>query len=127
MSAIDDSLQTENLARQNLSTITDEATTDYILDRLTFEDMNNLNRNLPEILETIKDYKNMNKNRFIEIVKSKESYSPEFELSERGQRRQNQMDTHYEEVQNTRNRESEVRAMREKDFRQSEAEFRRCL
>jgi hypothetical protein len=43
----EDSLQTEYLARQNLSTITDEKTTDYILDRLTFEDMNNLNQNLP--------------------------------------------------------------------------------
>jgi hypothetical protein len=67
----EDSLQTENLARQNLGTITDEATTDYILDRLTFEDMDNMNQQFPEILETIKDYKNMNKNKFIDIVKSK--------------------------------------------------------
>jgi hypothetical protein len=104
-----DSLQTENLARQNLSTITDEATTEYILDRLSQSDMDNLNQNLPEILETIKDFKNMNKNRFIDIVKSKQTYIPEFELSERGQRRANQ----YEEVQNTRSRDSELKASRE--------------
>jgi hypothetical protein len=83
------------------------------------DDMNNLNQNLPEILETIKDYKNMNKNKFINMVKSKQSYMPEFELSERGQRRQNQADTQYEEVQNTRNRESEVRAMRQNDINQN--------
>ena len=73
--------------------------------------MDNLNQNLPEILETIKAYKNMNKNRFIDIVKSKQTYIPEFELSERGQRRQNQ----YEEVQNIRSRDSELRATREND------------
>jgi hypothetical protein len=111
-----DSLQTEYLARQNLGTITDEATTEYILDRLSQSDMDNLNQNFPQILKTIKDkYTNMNKNKFIDIVKSKESYSPEFELSERGQRRQNQMDNQYEEVQNTRSRDSELKAMREND------------
>jgi hypothetical protein len=52
----------------------------------------------------------MNKNKFIDIVKSKQNYIPEFQLSERGQRRQNQADTAYEEIQNTRNRESEVSA-----------------
>jgi hypothetical protein len=115
----DDSLQTENLARQNLGTITDEKTTDYILDRLSMDDMFNMNQQFPEILETIKDYKNMNKIIFIDIVKSKQTYIPEFKLSERGQRRQNQADTAYEEVQNTRNRDSEVRAMRENDKNQS--------
>jgi hypothetical protein len=116
----DDTLQTENLARQNLSSITDEKTTEYILDRLSMDDMNNLNQNFPQILRLIKEkYTNMNKNKFIDIVKSKQSYIPEFELSERGQRRQNQMDNDYEEVQNTRNSESELRAMRENDIKQT--------
>jgi hypothetical protein len=110
----DDTLQTENLARQNLSTITDEKTTEYILDRLTMDDMNNMNQNFPQILRLIKEkYTNMNKNKFIDIVKNKQTFIPEFELSERGQKRQNQMSNDYEEVQNTRNRESELRAMRE--------------
>jgi hypothetical protein len=83
-----DSLQTENLARQNLAAITDEKTTEYILDRLSASDMDNMNQNFPQILRTIKEkYTNMNKNKFIEIVKSKQSYTNEFELSERGQRR----------------------------------------
>jgi hypothetical protein len=51
----DDTLQTENLARQNLSSITDEKTTEYILDRLTMDDMNNLNQNFPQILRLIKE------------------------------------------------------------------------
>jgi hypothetical protein len=88
----EDTLQTENLARQNLSSITDEKTTEYILDRLTMDDINNMNQNFPQILRLIKDkYKNMNKNKFIDIVKSKQSYIPELELPERGQRRQDQM------------------------------------
>jgi hypothetical protein len=116
----DDTLQTENLARQNLSTITDEKTTEYILDRLSMDDMNNMNQNFPQILRLIKEkYSNMNKNKFIDIVKSRESYSTEFELSERGQRRQDQMNNDYEEVQNTRNRESELRGMRQNDVRQT--------
>jgi hypothetical protein len=116
----DDTLQTENLARQNLSTITDEKTTEYILDRLSMDDMNNMNQNFPQILRLIKEkYTNMNKNKFIDIVKSRESYSTEFELSERGQRRQDQMNNDYEEVQNTRNRESELRGMRQNDVRQT--------
>ncbi len=65
-----DSLQTENLAKQNLSTITDEATIEYILDRLSMDDMNNLNQNFPQILRTIKEkYKNINKNKFSDIFK----------------------------------------------------------
>jgi hypothetical protein len=114
----DDTLQTENLARQNLSSITDEATTEYILDRLSMDDMNNMNQNFPQILRLIKEkYTNMNKNKFIDIVKSKQTYIPEFELSERGMRRQDQMNNDYEEVQNTRNRESELRGMRQNDIK----------
>jgi hypothetical protein len=109
----EDTLQTENLARQNLSTITDEKTTEYILDRLSMDDMNNMSQNFPEILRLIKNkYKNMNKNKFIE---SKEADSTDFQLSERGERRQDQ----YQEIQNTRNRESELRAMRQNDRRQT--------
>jgi hypothetical protein len=56
------------------------------------DDINNMNQNFPQILRLIKDkYKNMNKNKFIDIVKSKQSYIPELELPERGQRRQDQM------------------------------------
>jgi hypothetical protein len=84
------------------------------------DDMNNMSQNFPQILRLIKEkYTNMNKNKFIDIVKSKQSYIPEFELSERGERRQNQMSNDYEEVQNTRNRESELRAMRQNDIRQT--------
>jgi hypothetical protein len=61
----------------------------------------------------------MNKNKFIDIVKNKQTFIPEFELSERGQRRQDQMSNDYEEVQNTRNRESELRGMRENDRKQT--------
>jgi hypothetical protein len=82
------------------------------------DDMNNMSQNFPQILRLIKDkYTNMNKNKFIDIVKSRESYSTEFELSERGQRRQDQMNNDYEEVQNTRNRESELRGMRQNDIK----------
>jgi predicted GNAT family acetyltransferase len=109
----DDTLQTENLARRNLSSITDEKTTAYILDRLTMDDMNNVSQNFPQILRLIKEkYMNMNKNKFIDIVKSKQSYIPEFELSERGQRRKDQMNNDYEEVQND---EFELRGMRQND------------
>jgi hypothetical protein len=84
------------------------------------DDMNNMNQNFPQILRLIKEkYTNMNKNKFIDIVKSKQSYIPEFELSERGQRRQDQMSNDYEEVQNTRNRESELRGMRHNDSKQT--------
>jgi hypothetical protein len=117
----EDTLQTENLARQNLSSLTDEETTEYILDRLSQSDMNNMSQNFPQILRLIKEkYTNTNKNKFIDIVKSKQSYIPEFELSERGQRRQDQMNNDYEEVVNTRNRESELRGMRQNDRRQTQ-------
>jgi hypothetical protein len=114
-----DTLEGENLAGRNLASITDETTTEYILDRLTMDDMNNMNQNFPQILRLIEEkYTNMNKKKFIDIVKSKQSYIPEFELSERGQRRRDQMDNDYEEVQNTRNRESELRGMRQNDVKQ---------
>ena len=118
-----DSLQLEALSRTNLRTITDENTTDYIIDRLTDDDLNNLNQNFPAILKTITTkYKKMDKNRFIDIVKSKQEYLPEFEITERGQRRQDslaelrvQQAEEYQEVLNTPNREAEVRSMREED------------
>ena len=118
-----DPLQLEALGRTNLRSITDEATTDYIMDRLTDDDINNLNQNFPTILKTITTkYKSMDKNKFIDIVKSKQEYLPEFEITERGQRRQNsladlkeQQQSDYEEVQSRPNREAEVRAMREED------------
>jgi hypothetical protein len=62
----------------------------------------------------------MNKNKFIDIVKSKQTFIPEFDLSERGQRRQDQMSNDYEEVQNTRNRESELRGMRQNDVKRTD-------
>jgi hypothetical protein len=109
-----------HLARNSHTTITDEKTTEYILDRLSQSDMNNMSQNFPQILRLIKEkYTNMNRNKFIEIVKSKESYSTEFELSERGERKQDQMNNDYEEVQNTRNRESKLRGMRQNDRRQT--------
>jgi hypothetical protein len=57
----------------------------------------------------------MNKNKFIDVVKSKESCSPEFDLSERGQHRASQVSNEYKEVKNTRSRESELKAMLEND------------
>ena len=67
-----DSLQLEALGMTNLLTITDQDTANYILDRLNDDDINNMNQHFPEILKTIKTkYTNMNKDKFIDIVKSK--------------------------------------------------------
>ena len=65
-----DPLQLEALGRTNLRSITDEATTDYIMDRLTDDDINNMNQHFPTILKTITTkYKSLDKNKFIDIVK----------------------------------------------------------
>ena len=118
-----DSLQLEALGMTNLLTITDQDTANYILDRLNDDDINNMNQNFPSILKTIKTkYTNMNKDKFIDIVKSKQSYIPEHDITERGQRRQNseaqlkaQQKNDYEEVLSQPSRDAEVRAMREHD------------
>ena len=104
----------------NLLTITDQDTANYILDRLNDDDINNMNQHFPSILKTIKTkYTNMNKDKFIDIVKSKQSYIPEHDITERGQRRQNseaqlkaQQKNDYEEVLSQPSRDAEVRAMR---------------
>ena len=74
-------------------------------------------------MKTIKTkYTKMNKDKFIDIVKSFQEHIPEHDITERGQRRQNsaadlkaQQQSDYEEVQSRPNREAEVRAMREED------------
>ena len=55
------------------------------LARLTDDDINNMNQNFPSILKTITTkYNKMDKNKFIDIVKSKQEYLPEFDITERG-------------------------------------------
>lgn len=105
-----DSLQLEALGRTNLMTITDAKTTDYIIDRLSDENLNDMNQNFPDILDTIKTkYSKMDKDRFIEIVKNYKDTLPEMELSERGRARQDKL----EEVEQGSTRQSEIKARRE--------------
>ena len=118
-----DPLQLEGLGMTNLLTITDQDTADYIMDRLDDEDVNNMNQHWVAILKTIKTkYTKMNKDKFIDIVKSFQEYIPEHDITERGQRRQQQQQDlakqqkdDYEEVLSRPNREAELRGMREHD------------
>ena len=118
-----DPLQLEGLGMTNLLTITDQDTADYIMDRLDDEDIDNMNQHWVAILKTIKTkYTKINKDKFIDIVKSYQEHIPEHDITERGQRRQNsaadlkaQQQSDYEEVRDTPNREAELRGMREHD------------
>jgi hypothetical protein len=85
-----DSLQSYSLAKNNLLTIADENTTDYILDRLTDENIQTLNQSLPKFVKTLSTkYKNIDKNKFIELIKSDTIIIPDYEITEKGQARIN--------------------------------------
>ena len=60
------------LGMSNLLTITDEKNANYILDRLSDEEVNMMNQNFPSLLKTLKTkYSKMNKDVFLEMVKNK--------------------------------------------------------
>jgi hypothetical protein len=50
-----DVLQSESLAKINLLTITDDNTSDYIIDRLEFNEIKVLNQRFPEFLAILKE------------------------------------------------------------------------
>lgn len=83
-----DSLQSFSLAKNNLLSVADEDTSNYILDRLDDAQINTLNQRFPEFVKVIsKRYKNIDKNRFIEMVKSETFDYAENDITERGQMR----------------------------------------
>ena len=114
-----DSLQLENLGMSNLITITDQETANYIMDRLDDVDIDYMNQNFPTILKLIKTkYSKMNKDKFIEIVKSQSTEIPVYDITSRGKKRQialKQQQDEYEELLDNPRQESELRAMREHD------------
>ena len=58
------------------------------MDRLDDDDLDNMNQHWIAILKTVKTkYTKMNKDKFIDIVKSYQEYIPEHDVTERGQRR----------------------------------------
>jgi hypothetical protein len=86
-----DGLQSYSLAKNNLMTIADEETSNYILDRLNDEQIQTLNQGFPGFVKTLRDnYKNIDKNKFIDLVKSDTLNIPDNDVSERGQARLNQ-------------------------------------
>ena len=83
-----DSLQSFSLAKNNLLSVADDDTSNYILDRLDDAQINTLNQRFPEFVRVIsKRYKNIDKNRFIEIVKNETFDYPENEIIDRGKMR----------------------------------------
>ncbi len=85
-----DSLQSYSLAKNNLLTIADSNTSDYILDRLNEEQIQTLNQSFPKFVKILTTkYKNIDKNKFIELIKSDTFDVTDFELTERGQSRIN--------------------------------------
>ena len=81
-----DSLQSFSLAKNNLLSVADEDTSNYILDRLDDAQINTLNQRFPEFAKVIsKRYKNIDKNRFIEMIKSETFDYPENDITERAQ------------------------------------------
>jgi hypothetical protein len=86
-----DTLQSYSLAKNNLLTIADDNTSDYILDRLTEEQIQTLNQGFPRFVRILTTkYKNIDKNKFIDLVKSDTLNIPDNEITERGQARLNQ-------------------------------------
>jgi hypothetical protein len=83
-----DSLQSYSLAKNNLLTIADVNTTDYILDRLSDENIQTLNQSFPKFVEMLTTkYKNLDKNKFIDLVKSNTFDIPENEITKKGKAR----------------------------------------
>jgi hypothetical protein len=85
-----DGLQSYSIAKNNLLTIADVNTTDYILDRLSDENIQTLNQSFPKFVKILTTkYKNIDKNKFIELIKSDTFDIPDYEVTERGQSRIN--------------------------------------
>jgi hypothetical protein len=85
-----DTLQSYSIAKNNLLTIADVNTTDYILDRLSDENIQTLNQSFPKFVKILTTkYKNIDKNKFIELIKSDTFDIPDYEVTERGQSRIN--------------------------------------
>lgn len=83
-----DELQSYSLARNNLLSIADQDTTDYILDRLEDRDISTLNQRFPAFIKILTTkYKNIDKNKFIELIKNESFDVPELTVTERGQNR----------------------------------------
>jgi hypothetical protein len=89
-----DSLQSYSLARNQLLTIADNETTDYILDRLDDEDIQNLNQKFPSFIKTLTEkYKNIDKNKFIELIKTDTTVDIDYSIKDRGAKRINREKT----------------------------------
>jgi hypothetical protein len=83
-----DSLQSYSLARNQLLTIADGEIADYILDRLDDKEIQTLNQRFPAFKEKLTtEYKNINKDKFIELVKADSTDTPKYNLTDRGQTR----------------------------------------
>ncbi len=83
-----DELQSYSLAKNNLMTIADEETSNYILDRLSEEQIQTLNQRFTGFVTTLTDnYRNIDKNRFIELIKTESFDIPENSVSEKGRAR----------------------------------------
>jgi hypothetical protein len=89
-----DSLQSYSIARNQLLTIADSSTTDYILDRLDDSEIQTLNQSFPKFITILSTkYKNIDKNKFIELIKNDTFELPDYEVSENGQTRLNRVKT----------------------------------
>jgi hypothetical protein len=85
-----DILQSYSLAKNNLLTIADNIKSDYILDRLNEEQIKTLNQSFPKFVKILTTkYKNIDKNKFIELIKSETFDIPDNEITDRGQSRIN--------------------------------------
>jgi hypothetical protein len=83
-----DTLQSFSLAKRNLLTIADANTSDYILDRLSDENIQTLNQSFPKFVKILTTkYKNIDKNKFIELIKSDTFDIPDNEITDRGRAR----------------------------------------
>jgi hypothetical protein len=83
-----DKLQSYSLAKNNLLSIADDDTSNYILDRLNEEQIQTLNQSFPKFVKVLTTrYKNINKNKFIELIKSDTFDIPENEITDRGRAR----------------------------------------
>jgi hypothetical protein len=83
-----DTLQSYSLARNQLLTISSPETADFILDRLDDQEIQTLNQIFPSFIETLtKNYKNIDKNRFIELIKNDSTEIPKYDVTGKGQTR----------------------------------------
>ena len=83
-----DSPQSYSSAKNNLLSVADEDASNYILERLDDAQINTLNQKIPEFVKVIsKRYKNIDKNRFTEMVKNETFDYPENDIINRGKMR----------------------------------------